>query len=160
MSAPKVETIELPVIDKDIRRSILERVVAETLDGRRYRLMQSPGLVQGVAAGDVIELVDSELQGFPVLERGGNICVWLFFSVREHLTGAYASEATNAIQAIGGTREGGTKQSLIFLFPISVGFKAIEQAMHRVTEGIPGADWSYGNVYDLHGKPINWWLDS
>jgi len=43
--------------------------------GSVYLVMYSPGLVEGIAAGDVIRVTDQELGLFDVLERGGNIAV-------------------------------------------------------------------------------------
>src|SRR5690348_9222412 len=86
------------------------------MEGVRYRILRSPALVRGIAACAVIPLADSESQRFWVLERGCNVCVWMFFGRREDLTSAIIENAATAIQAIGGVVEGGTKQSLIFRF--------------------------------------------
>ncbi len=50
---------------------VYEQVTAEALADGRFRLLASPGLVLGTAAGDIIEVADD---GTPmVVERGGNV---------------------------------------------------------------------------------------
>lgn len=63
--------IQLPVLDASGKRTIDESVPAEPIGPGRFRLLASPGLVQGLAAGDEVELAPSQAQGFRVLQRGG-----------------------------------------------------------------------------------------
>jgi hypothetical protein len=50
-----------------------ESVLVETLGPNRFRLVRSPGLVPGLAAGDEFELAAAEAHGYRLLIRGGNV---------------------------------------------------------------------------------------
>jgi hypothetical protein len=70
--------IRLPALDQSGQQSIEEVLPAEPLGGGRFRLLASPGLVEGVAAGDEVELAPADRTGYRVLRRGGNLCVWIY----------------------------------------------------------------------------------
>lgn len=53
--------------------TILDEVEAEPIDADVFRVSKSPGLVLGVAAGDVIQL-DPDFE-FHVVSHGGNVAV-------------------------------------------------------------------------------------
>ncbi len=72
--------ILLPVLDADGKRTFDETLPAKPLGADRYRLLGSPGLVEGIAAGDELELHPAEPSGFRVLRRGGQLCVWVYVS--------------------------------------------------------------------------------
>jgi hypothetical protein len=60
------------------------------LGDRTYRLLASPGLVEGLAAAAEFELDASATGGIRVLRRGGNLCIWFY--------GAVASAFDEAVQ--------------------------------------------------------------
>jgi len=119
--------------------------------------LYSPGLTDGLAAGDEIELTDKELCGFRVVKRSGNLCIWVFLGSEDQLTRAKDGELCRAVEALGGYLDGGTHRSLIFTIPFRAGFAAIEKTFNTLVPKIPGATWSYGNVYDPEDKPLKWW---
>jgi hypothetical protein len=141
-------------------RPLYDLVPAVPLGERRYRIVSSPGFAPGVAAGDEIELTISELTGYRVLRRGGNVCVQLFLSPHEPLD---RRAIAARVEAIGGRLDGGkdgeTGHLLIFTIPVTAGFGAIERAMEDISASHPVDRWMYGNVYDTRdGKtPLNWW---
>ena len=126
-------------------------------------LMRSPGLVSGLAAGDEFELSDDdEPQGYRVLSRGRNICVQIFFP---HDPSRCRQPLVPLAERIGGRLDGGASSGkssgvLVFTFPVSVGFPAIERVMAQVKSLNPACKWYYGNVYDPKDgvTPLNWWL--
>lgn len=137
-------------------RPAYEEVLAEWVDGNRYRLIKSPGLVLGVAAGDEIELCDNE--SFRVLRRAGNVCVQLFSSDPDLLQQC-ERHLTPLLRALGGWLDGRAEKELVFTIPAEVGFRPIEQALGGASQLFKGIEWYYGNVYDpVDGvTPLNWW---
>jgi len=119
-----------------------------------YVVLYSPGLVEGIAAGDVIRLTDAAFGHFEVLERSGNVSVkW---GARSEL-GSKLNEADSLLQPLGARRDGAIERAAVWTIPVSTGFEAIEAAMEAVVSLISGSSWLYGNVYDENEKPLNWW---
>lgn len=132
-----------------------EPVHVEVLDRGRYRLLHSPGLVIGVAAGDEIELLD-EAGHFKVVRRAGNIAVQVF--AREAVQ-PFRDELAAAVgEALSGSLDGGIERGLVFTIPVSAGFAAIEAFFDDFVKTHPETEWTYGNVYDPDtGSPLGWW---
>jgi hypothetical protein len=142
-------------------KPIYETVPAEKVGPNRYRLQASPGFAPGVASGDEIELRPSDVRGFKILSRSGNICIQLF--LRE-CTPDDKQHITTIIESIGGWLDGGAggksrPSLLIYNIPVQVGFTLIEEAMAEISEDFAIDRWTYGNVYDpCDGvTPLNWW---
>jgi hypothetical protein len=133
---------------------IEDEVLAEPLDGSRYRLVKSPGVAQGLAADDELELHDDGT--YQVVRRSGNLCIQIFF-----LEGAarIAGEAARHLEPLGGRLDGMTKQGLVYTVPVAAGFPAVERALGELTVQFPLMEWYYGNVYDPADgvTPLNWW---
>lgn len=142
-------------------RPVHEDVPAEQ-EGDRWRLLASPGLVMGTAAGDLLEVYEN--RDFDVVERGQNIAI--------HVTtpaGAAAEldELKARIEAMGGWCDGlgwtrdRTASLSVFTIPFHVGFEAIEEACDEYEHAVPTGEWYYANVYDPadDATPLNWWLD-
>jgi hypothetical protein len=66
-------TVKVPVWSDSELKGV-EAVEAGSVAPNRYRLEITPGLVEGLAAGDVIELSDKS-PGFTIIERGNNFGV-------------------------------------------------------------------------------------
>ena len=129
-------------------------VEVEPLDSGAYRVLYSPGLVEGVAAGDVIRVTDDELGHFEVLQRGGNVCVkWAASaSIGESLV-----EADELLKPLGARRDGSIERAAVWTIPIAVGLSEIESAMASIIALHPGSEWWFGNVYDSDNRPLDWW---
>jgi hypothetical protein len=134
---------------------IKEPVHVKALGANQFRLLYSPGFVQGVAAGDTFRLLNDD-GDFEVLSRAGNIAVQLFHTdpvepIREALT--------RRVEPLGGVLDGGIERGLVFTLPLRAGFPAIETLFNRLVEEYPGLEWYYGNVYDRQDgvTPLNWW---
>ena len=143
-NVPQPETINLTVeLDED-GTPFEETVLVEPLGGSRYRVLASPGLLEGFAAGDEIELDPAARGGFHVTRRGGNICVQLF------LTGEFErcrEELVPRVEALGGWLDGEVPGLLVFTIPEAAGFPAIEPIFYDCERRYPDARWMYGNVY-------------
>ena len=132
-------------------------VEVEPLGNGEYRILFSPGLVEGIAAGDVIRVTDPRLGLFVVLMRGGNVAVKLGAPapLEPFLAGICAD-----LETLSGRLDGATDTGAVWTIPVSAGFPRIEQAMAAAVARIPGAGWWYGNVYDDRGEPLRWWEPS
>nr|CAP47697.1 putative integron gene cassette protein [uncultured bacterium] len=119
-----------------------------------YRVLFSPGLVEGTAAGDLIRITDVSSGSFEVIEHGGNVSVkW----AADSPVGHSLAKADDLLTRLGSRRDGAIAEAAVWTIPVSVGFHAIETQMAQVVALIPGSQWWYGNVYDHAGKPLNWW---
>src|SRR4029453_8122454 len=136
-------------------RPIVETVHAEPLGNGHYKLLHSPGLVQGIAAGDEFRFTGVN-GAFEVLSRAGNIVVQLYADADVE---PFAAEVDNSVRAIGGALDGIVTRGMVFTIPVGVGFEAIERLFNTFVADKPGVQWIYGNVYvDAQGRvPLNWW---
>jgi hypothetical protein len=97
---------------------------AEPLGRGRYRLLASPGLVEGVAAGDELELSPAEPPGTGSSGEGGQLCVWVYIpDPPPHHTDA---RLTQAAAALGGYLDGGNTRLRVLTVPVSAGFARVE----------------------------------
>ena len=71
-------TIELFAGTKSKGKPVQEEVLVQPLEAEQYKVLQSPGFVLGITAGDVIKFIPSSSGKFELLSRGGNICIQIF----------------------------------------------------------------------------------
>lgn len=154
-----MEHITLPVFHDDGRLATREMLEVDLVYGKRYLLLHSPAFVDGLAAGDVIELDDSLPAGFRLISRSGNLAVIVTFEEEEHKYSSQAERLEGSMKAIGGTRDGGPSRMLVFTVPISAGFQPVEALLDGFLQELPGTHWWYGNVYEAGdpARPLNWW---
>lgn len=156
---PPVIEIALRVCHTEGNSITNEMIEAVAVCPHRYRLLYSPGVVEGVAKGDVIEFNDTDPKGFTVVSRSGLLCVWFFFEEQGRNRGPDGDAVRAAVEDLGGECDGGGNTNLVFSIPFAVGFAAIESLMDELVARYPGATWMYGNVYDPWNdfKPLDWW---
>ena len=131
----------------------LQPVDVERLGAEQFRVMYSPGFVEGIAAGDVIRVTDKKLGQFEIVTRGGNIAVKL---ATEQPVAAVASIVSAELEPLGGRLDGALEHAAVWTVPVTAGFNKIEEVMSRAAL-TPGSGWWYGNVYDHDGEPLRWW---
>jgi hypothetical protein len=73
-----------------------------------------------VAAGDELELTSDEPSGFRVLQRGGQLCIWVYLPDPPPV-GADA-RLGRAARALGGYVDGGHTKLRILTVPVTAGF--------------------------------------
>ncbi len=79
----KHDHVRVAVWDADPPGS--ELVPARNLGDNQWELLQSPLYAMGLAAGDVVRILDDKTGQVEVLSRGGNVCVQLYLaSYLEH----------------------------------------------------------------------------
>ncbi len=133
-----------------------EEVVVERLAANEFKLLRSPGLVLGLAAGDII--ATGEGGTFRLLQRGRNLCVQIF---RDGGLDVLEQVLTQQLEKLGGSLDGRAGKELVYTVPVSAGFGPLEAVLRAAMSKAPGAEWYYGNVYDpVDDRPLNWWLDS
>jgi hypothetical protein len=159
MNEPDVVEVELPICHNRESRPSVEVVEAERLGPKQYRLLYSPGVVEGVAKDDVIELSDADPKGFTVVSRSGNLCVWFYFKETGVNRGPDGDRVRAAVEHFGGVCDGGGNRHLVFSIPVSFGFPAVELLFNEFVEQYPGSSWLFGNVYDPWNGflPLGWW---
>jgi hypothetical protein len=134
--------------------SVKEEVLVERISPREYRILRSPGLIQGVAAGDVILAADDGT--FKVLSRGQNLSIQMFYAGDIE---ALEKFTMSRLTPLGGRLDGKDSKLLVYTVPVSAGFQAVEKVLNEAVTSYPGAEWYYGNVYDPKDgvTPLNWW---
>jgi hypothetical protein len=132
---------------------VYEQVPVEPVAPARFRVLATPGLADGCAADDVIEL-DPE-GNVSVVDRGGNLGVQVY--PRAHDPEA-VRQLVDATEALGGWLDGFDAGRVIALtFPVRAGFPAVEAVLEAyVAEH--AAEWAFTNVYaDDDETPLGWW---
>jgi hypothetical protein len=129
-------------------------VEVESLGGGQYRIVRTPGLVQGIAAGDVIGLTDPELGVFDVLSRGRNVAVKV---VSSRPLGSTVIRVNAFLSNVGGRLDGAIEKAAVWTVPAPVWFHRIELAMEGALAGTSEIEWWYTNVYDDAGEALRWW---
>jgi hypothetical protein len=137
-------------------KPLKEPVHAADLGGGRFRLLYSPGLVQGIAAGDEFRLRDEDGR-FEILSRAGNLALQVF---SKEPVAPLRAELVARVAALNGRLDGEIAKGLAFTIPLAAGFAAIEAVFNRWVQEHPGWEWYYGDVYSTADgvTPLNWWL--
>ena len=164
MSQPEVTEIELPICHIEGNHPATEVIEAIRLCPHQFKLLFSPGMVEGVAKGDVIELSNTDPRGFTVVSRAGYLCIWFYFKEPGRNQGPDGDHVRVAVETFGGDYEGGVcdgggNTNLVFSVPVSFGFPAVEALFTDLASQYPGSSWLFGNVYDPWNdfKPLGWW---
>jgi hypothetical protein len=156
-SDPNWFEVSLPVDPGDDR---VEAVLVERLAGNELRIASTPGLVENLAADDIISLDPDRPEGYRLISRGGNLALRFVVhqdhvvdreSAREYLDGEFAEYGGQLDGTIGNS-------GLTYTVPVSAGFEEIERIMESAKERFPKSAWWYGNVYDNSDQPLNWWV--
>lgn len=122
--------------------------------GGRYRLEATPALVDGCAAGDLVEIDDDGRVS--VIERGGNLAIQSF-AERDAFDVDQIEALRKAFAAEGGLVEAPShRRFVVVTVPVQAGFPRVEAIMNGWSE-TTGSGWSFGNVFDKEERPLNWW---
>ena len=150
------KTIRIYAGDSSDGSPVFEELPVAETDPGVYCLLSSPGLVLGVARGDLIRL-DSGDGRFELIRRGGNICIQLY--VTPAMEKSVGELITRVTEDLDGTLDGRTPKQVVFSVPSSSGFDAIEKVFNSFTATNRPAEWYFGNVYDERDgvTPLNWW---
>ena len=135
-------------------RPVHEELRARHEGGDRYVVLATPGLANGCAAGDTVQVVGDGR--FTVVERGGNVAVHVYPVAT--LEGREVEALQRLFDPLGGVVEAPEPPSFVVVtVPVSAGFSAIEDAMDIWLAVRSETTWYFGNVYDESGQPLGWW---
>lgn len=152
MTDPVVATVNLLVGRNKSDKSIFEEVPVEPVAGSTgVRVLATPGMVVNVAAGDVIEVSQTD-GSFVTLIRGGNVGAHVF---ADH---ELVDQFMEAIEASGGRLDGRTEGLSAFTVLYGPGVVALEKVFNQIVAVDPEAEWYFSNVFADDGTPLNWWL--
>jgi hypothetical protein len=150
--------LSVPLFSNGARQGEETLPVADLGNGR-YRLLASPGFVEGLAAGDEFELDPHAPLGHRVVRRGGNLCVWFYHSEPLAESSEVTADVRRTAETLGGHLDGGYSRMLVLTIPLASGFDAIARAFDDAVRRHAAASWLYGNVYDPADgmTPLDWW---
>jgi len=132
-----------------------EEVRVNALDGKRFVVLQSPGLVLDLAAHDIIDV--DEKGEFVLVRRGGNVAIQVFCEGEETNV---ARHLGCVLGSIGGRVDGVGDGVVVVTVPARSGFHRLEEAMNAVVVRFPDAKWFYGNVYEDDEVTPKQWVSS
>jgi hypothetical protein len=132
-------------------------VEVEWIASDEYRVVVSPGLVEGIAAGDIIRLLDRVSGRFEVIRRGGNLSVKFAFDAASAEAASTVDVVTRELEACGGRLDGRIRSAAVWTVPVQAGFATIERVMASAVARVERSGWWYGNVYDEQDVPLGWW---
>ena len=149
--SPSWKSIKLP--DSLFPEIFWEVLVEETADGQ-LRIANSPGMIMGLAADDIVVLDGSVSQGYRLIKRGQNVVVHIYVEADRRET--VQRDLSIILGKIGGELDGHMGENgLCYTIPVAAGFGVMEGELNRV---VPGK-WFYSNVHDPEtDEPLNWWL--
>ena len=139
--------------DSDVEEELAVRVLK---DGS-YRLVAPPSLTLGLAEGDVF-VVDEETRRPRVLDRSGNLTIWLHAPPTSDVR-----VLAKKVENIGGVLEGLAHDDRVAIFtvPVAATFPVVEAIFNAFVDENPESEWYFGNVYADDGvTPLRWWEDS
>ena len=147
---PAWTTVVLPV---EPGSPVEEEILVERVGEGNLRVASSPGMIDGLAADDIIVLDAEAPKGYRLVTRGRNVCVHIFRV--EDDAAELRLRLEPLVESIGGWLDGTMGESgLCFTIPVHVGFATIESTFQSVV----GKGWYYSNVYDeVTNAPLNWW---
>lgn len=133
---PRWQLIHLPVPG---RPDHPEDVIAVREGEGRWRLANSPGMVPGLAAGDLICLVP---EGYRLLEHGHNLCIHFWVEARDYPRAK--QEAVDRVEEEGGWLDavmGG--RGFSFTLPAVLDPLRLEACFASLRAQFPGSRWQY-----------------
>ncbi|MGH2512580.1 MAG: DUF4265 domain-containing protein [Candidatus Limnocylindrales bacterium] len=148
-------TVRLLAALKESGQPVFEEVPVDVLGSGRFRLLASPGILDGLARGDVFT-VDPDSQSYRVDEHGGNLCAQVWYPGLD-LAGRIDAELSPQVVALGGSLDGREQELSSFTVPLSAGMATIQAVFDAWVDSTDGATWSFGNADEEDGRtPLPW----
>jgi len=153
---PMIRTVRLLATTKESGQPVYEEVPVEVLGPIEYRLLASPGILDGLAKGDIF-VVDPRTSRYVVEIHGGKLCAQVWYPGLD-LAGRIDAELAPQVSALGGSLDGREQELTSFTVPLSAGIAEIEAIFNAWVDTADGATWSFGNVYDEDGCTLLPWV--
>ena len=132
---------------------VYEMVPARRAEGDCWEILGTPAVAEGCATADVVQVAAGG--EFTVLRRGGNVGV-VSYAQSGQDTSAAADRLRTAVGELGDVAVDPAGRWIVATLPVAVGFDRIERLFGE-WRATTGAEWSYVNVYDEQGGPLDWW---
>jgi hypothetical protein len=133
----------------------VQPVPAKKIAADLYELTFTPGMVDGVAAGDTVRVIDARTGRFEIVARGGNLAIKVF---SKSAAAPLVTWLIPRLTALGGVLDGQIDSAAVWTVPLEATFEALEALLGEACRAHPGATWYFANVYGDNGEPLNWWL--
>ena len=152
-----ITTVELLAGKKTTGEDVREAVTVKRVTKDWFEVTHSPGLVLGIAAGDVIKLHTADTGSFDVVQRGQNLCIQIFKG--EPFSKSQRDQFARRMQEIQGRLDAESANELVFTVPVRLGFAAVESLLNSLVSDCQDCRWYFGNVYDPTDgvTPLSWW---
>lgn len=147
------EHVRLLAGSKASGEPVYEVVPARRADDGGWEVLGTPALVHGCAAADVVDVAAGG--DFSVRRRGGNVGVVSYPRSGQDASSLF-DELRTGVGSLGNVEVDPAGRWIVVTLPVSVGFDRNE-AVFNDWQAATGADWSYVNVYDEEGRPLDWW---
>ena len=152
-----MEHILLPALDWSTGTVATREMLEVEREGTNFfRLLHSPAFVDGIARGDLLELLPDIVEGYRIIERGGYLAIVVAFPDAEAKSKSHQL-LIESLVPVAGVCEGGPSHSLVCSVPVTAGFPNVEAILNSFCHEAPGTTWWFGNVYSLSGEPLGWW---
>ncbi|GGX85710.1 DUF4265 domain-containing protein [Streptomyces fructofermentans] len=136
-------------------KPVFETLPARAVGPGVHELTGSPGMVEGCAAGDLLEVGDDG--SFRIERRGPNLCVQAFG--RPPFDAESLELLTSAFVPLGGLVEApADRRFIVVTVPAAAGFPEVEAVMETWAADLDVlVEWGFSNVFGPDGEPLNWW---
>ncbi|AVS82297.1 hypothetical protein C8237_15230 [Paracidovorax avenae] len=125
---------------KNQHGNVYEELPAKKISNDTYSLLASPGLVLGLAKGDLVHLNGDHHN---LVKHGGNFCIQMYAPKLDQKS---LEKIKSLLQPISGTLDGQGDGALAFSVPTSSGFSATNEAFDKIRE-VLGSEYYYSNIY-------------
>jgi hypothetical protein len=144
----------LVVLPVTVDEGGVENLLAEPLADGRFRLVCTPGLIQGFAADDVIRY-HADRRSAELVSRGMKVGVQFYHPALDDRVVAHIE---GQVTAVGGSVDGHLQNLLVLTFPVGVRVGNIQSFLREYEERF-GAEWFFANLFTDDGRPLEWWKD-
>jgi Domain of unknown function (DUF4265) len=139
-----------------VGKPVFEEVLVDRVTGGRLRIVASPGVALGAAAGDEVTMNSDGT--FRVEKRGMNVAIQVYGRAE------FADEVLPELRTLGGSFDGratvGPNTVTVFTVPYRATFVVIEGIFNGLQIRYPEMQWFFANVYDpIDNEPLGWWDD-
>jgi Domain of unknown function (DUF4265) len=147
------KTINLPAAKNKSGDTIYEEVLVDDIGNHHFKIIATPALVLGIAAGDEI-FFRHEKSEFSVVKRGGNVAIQLHGD--NFIVDKYLDELSVLTHQV----DGRATDMTVLTVSIKLGFLKIQEILNIFCTKHPEISWYYGNIYDPEDgvTPLNWWI--
>jgi hypothetical protein len=136
-----------------------ENVPVETQSDGNFRLLNSPVMIDGLARKDVVAVDKDGI--FVLISRGGEVSIKFSFATDVSMAAVPEGYWEDVAKRYGLSADSALRGIVVFSALLrETSFKTLEataEAMVSEFSRFSCSGWWYGNVYDVDGRPLQWW---